>query len=40
MKPVTILLIDTLATDFDFNVLDQVVTDPVEPSELSGGAVS
>jgi hypothetical protein len=40
MKPITILLIDTLATNFDFNVVDQVVTDPVEPSELGGGAVS
>ena len=39
MHPVTVLLVNALATDFNFNVVDQVVTDPVQPAELSTRAV-
>ncbi len=35
VEPVTIVLIDTLTTDLEFNIVDQVVTYPVEPTELS-----
>ena len=34
VKPVTVVLVDALTTDFDFHVLDEVVTDPVEPTKL------
>ena len=34
VKPVAVVLVDTLATDFNLNVLDEVVTDPVEPAKL------
>lgn len=33
VEPVTVLLVDALATDLDFNVLDQDVANPVEPAE-------
>jgi len=33
------VLVDTLAADFELNVLDQVVTDPVEPAELGTRAI-
>ena len=39
VEPVTILLVNALTTNFDFNVIDEVVTDPVEPTELSTRAV-
>jgi len=39
VHPVTVLLVDALATNFDFDVVDQVVTDPVQPAELSARAV-
>ena len=39
VHPVTVLLVNALATDFNFNVVDQVVTDPVQPAELSARAV-
>jgi hypothetical protein len=35
MQPVTILLINTLTTDLNFNIINNVVTNPVEPTELS-----
>ena len=35
VEPVTVVLIDTLTTDFDFNGLNKVVSNPVEPTELS-----
>ena len=35
LEPVTIVLVNALTADFEFDVLDQVVTDPVEPAELS-----
>ena len=34
VEPVTIVLVDALATDLELNVVDEVVTDPVEPAEL------
>jgi hypothetical protein len=39
VEPLTILFVNALTTDFDFDVFDDVVTDPVEPSELSTRAV-
>ncbi len=39
VEPLTILLVNALATDFDFNVLDDVVANPVEPAELGTRAV-
>jgi hypothetical protein len=39
VEPLTILFVNALTTDFDFNIFDDVVTDPVEPSELSTRAV-
>jgi len=39
MHPVTIVLVDALATDFNLNVVDQVVTNPVQPTELSTRAI-
>ncbi len=39
VEPLAVLLVDALATDFDFNVLDEVVADPVEPAELGTRAV-
>ena len=39
VKPITIVLIDALATNLNLDVVDEVVTDPVEPTELSSRAV-
>ena len=39
VKPVTVVLVDALTTDLNLNVVDEVVTDPVEPTELSARAV-
>ena len=39
LEPVTIVLIDTLATDLELDVLDKIVADPVEPAELGTRAV-
>ena len=39
VHPVTVLLVDALTTDLNLNVVDEVVTDPVEPTELSARAV-
>jgi len=39
VHPVTIVLVDALATDFNLNVVDQVVTNPVQPTELSTRAI-
>lgn len=33
VEPVTILLVDLLATDFNLNILDEDVAEPVEPPE-------
>ena len=40
LEPVAIMFVYPLSTDFDFDVLDQVVTRPVEPSELSTRAIA
>jgi len=34
VEPISPVLVNALATDLDFNVLDEDVTDPVEPAEL------
>ena len=39
VEPVTVVLVDTLATDLELNVVDQVVANPVEPAELGTRAV-
>ena len=39
VEPVTILLVNALATDFNLNVVDEIVTDPVEPAELGARAI-
>jgi len=39
VHPVTVLLVNTLATDFNFNVVNQVVSNPVQPAELSTRAI-
>jgi len=39
LEPVTVVLINALTTYLKLNVLDQVVTDPVEPAELGTRAV-
>jgi hypothetical protein len=39
VEPLTIMLIDTLTTDLEFNFTDKIVTRPVEPTELSTRAV-
>ena len=39
VHPVTVLLVDALATNLDLNIVDHVVTDPVQPTELSARAV-
>ena len=39
VEPVAILLIDALATDFNLDVFNDVVTNPVEPAELSTRAI-
>jgi hypothetical protein len=40
VEPLTIVLVDTLTTDLELNLLDQVVTRPVQPTELGTRAVS
>lgn len=37
VHPITVLLIDLLATDLKLDLLDQVVAGPVEPAESGGG---
>ena len=39
LEPVTIVLVDLLAANLEVDVVDQVVTNPVEPTELGAGAV-
>jgi hypothetical protein len=39
VEPVAVLLIDTLTTDFNFDVFDKVVAGPVEPTELSSRTI-
>ena len=39
VEPLTIMLIDALTTDLEFYLLDQVVANPVQPTELSTRAV-
>jgi hypothetical protein len=34
VEPITVVLVNALTTDLEFNVVDQVVTNPVEPAEL------
>jgi len=34
VEPITIVSVDTLATDFNFNLFDHNVTEPVKPTEL------
>ena len=34
MEPIAIVFVDLLATDFNVDVVDDVVSDPVEPAEL------
>jgi hypothetical protein len=40
VQPVTIVLVNALATDLELDGLDQVVANPVEPTELSTRAIS
>ena len=40
VEPVTVVLVDLLAANLELNVVDEVVTDPVEPAELGTRAVS
>ncbi len=35
MHPITVLSVNALTTNLNLNVLDEVVADPVEPTELS-----
>jgi hypothetical protein len=39
LEPLAIVLINTLTTDLEFNVVNEVVANPVEPTELSTRAV-
>jgi hypothetical protein len=39
VKPITIVLIDALTTDLNLDVVDEIVTNPVEPTELRSRAV-
>ena len=39
VEPLAIMLVDALTTDLEFNLLDQVVANPVEPAELGTRAV-
>jgi len=39
VKPITIVLVDALTTDLNLNVVDDIVTNPVEPTELRGRTV-
>jgi hypothetical protein len=39
VEPLTIMLVDALTTDLELNLLDEVVTRPVQPAELGTRAV-
>ncbi len=39
VEPITVVLVNALTTDFEFDTLDQVVARPVEPAELGTRAV-
>jgi len=39
VQPLAIVLVDALAADLEFNPVDEVVTNPVEPAELGARAV-
>ena len=39
LQPVTVVLVDALAANLQLNPVDEVVTDPVEPAELSTSTV-
>ena len=39
VHPITIVLVNALATDLNLNVVNEVVTDPVQPTELGTRAV-
>lgn len=39
VEPVTVVLVNALATNFNLHILDEVVADPVEPAELGTGAI-
>jgi len=39
VEPVAVVLVNALATDLELNIVDEVVTDPVEPAELGASAV-
>jgi len=39
LEPVTIVLVDLLAANLEVDVVDQVVTNPVEPTELGAGTI-
>lgn len=36
MEPLAIVLIDLLSTDFENNIVDELVSEPVNPTELFG----
>jgi hypothetical protein len=38
LEPVTVLTVNTLSTDFDFHLLNQMVTNVVNPSEAGGNS--
>jgi len=40
LEPVTVVLVDLLATDLNVDIVDQVVANPVEPAELGTRAVA
>ena len=39
VEPLSVVLVDALTADLELNLLDKVVTDPVEPAELGTRAV-
>ena len=39
VQPLSVVLVDALATDLELDALDEVVTNPVEPAELGARAV-
>jgi len=40
LEPITVVLVDLLTANLDVDVVDQVVTNPVEPTELGTAAVA
>ncbi len=40
VEPVTVVLIDLLTTDLDVHVVDEVVTNPLEPTELGRSTIA